>query len=237
MRWLRTSSYIGAVLLVFVTSTYFTMKILLKSQKTIICPDVVGKNVQEAKKLIESTGLDFSIVRYEKRNDVPLNHITVQKPEANIPTKKGRTVMVIVSEGPELVQVPQLTGQPIDKIDDILKDKNISIEKVLSVPGNNPGKVIAQIPRGGENTLTGKGIVLFAEIPKKRYVLMPDIKTMNLNDIADELVKKGIKYKITYLKQDDSPSRSGIAPSVPSGRIFNADEGIEIKVNTGGDDE
>lgn len=234
MRFIRIPIYIFIALLIFIFSTYLTMKVILKSQRTVLCPDVIGKEVREAKTLVESKGLNFHIVRYEKRNDVPYNHITVQKPEANIQTKKGRTVMVIVSDGPELFIVPSLVGQVVNTAHEMLKEKNIPIERIIYVPNmDNEGKVIAQIPKGGEGLLEGKGIVIFAGAKPKRYVVMPDVTSLELNEITSELDRKNIKYKIVYTNDINIAKKDKITASVGTGQVFDADEGLELKIKTG----
>lgn len=230
MRLLKIFLSFSLSVLFFVISAYFTMKVLLKTQETVTCPDIVGKEINEAKRLVESKGLQFHIVRYEKRNDIPYNHITVQKPAANITTKKGRTVLVIVSDGPELVPVPQLTGQDINRLDEILKDKKIKIEKILYVPDEHDGKILAQMPKPDETIPEGKGITIFVGKRPKRYVIMPDLKDMTLTEIKDELSKKKIAFKITYLNTVTDAKGQKIITSVAKGRIFDADEGVEFKI-------
>jgi len=99
MKLIKIVFYVVAPILVFGLSTYLTISLLLKFQQTTVCPDVRGKTVEDARELVKKQGLAFVVLRYERRNDVPYNHITVQKPDANISTKKGRVVYVIVSEG------------------------------------------------------------------------------------------------------------------------------------------
>jgi len=213
------------------------MKIVLKTHKTVICPDIVGKEINEAKMLVESRGLLFHVVRYEKRNDIPYNHITVQKPAANITTKKGRTVYVIVSDGPELITVPQLLGQDINKVNEDLKDKKIIVEKVIYVPDDNEGKILAQIPKASETIPEGKGITVFVGNKRKRYVLMPDLKGVSLIDLKEELTRKKIAFKITYTNGDTDAQSYNITGSIPKGFIFDADEGIELKISMRREDE
>jgi len=213
------------------------MKIVLKTHQTVICPDIVGKEINEAKRLVESKGLLFQVVKYEKRNDIPYNHITVQKPAANITTKKGRTVYVIVSEGPELVAVPQLIGEDINKVDEILKEKKIKMEKIIYVPDNNEGKILAQIPKAYETIPEGKGITVFVGNRPKRYVLMPELKSVSLTDLKEELTRKKIAFKITYPNGEIDAQRYNITGSIPKGFVFDADEGIEIKISLRREDE
>ncbi len=237
MRLFKAILSIFLSILFFVLSAYFTMRFLLKTQDTVVCPDVVGKEINEAKRLVESKGLFFHVVRYEKRNDIPYNHITVQKPAANITTKKGRTVLVVVSDGPELITVPQLMGQDINRIDEVLKDKKVSIEKVIYVPDDNEGKILAQAPMASETIPEGKGITVFVGSRVRRYVLMPDLKDVSLNEIKEELTRKRIAFKITYTNGDVEGQRYNITGSIPKGFIFDRDEGLELKISPRREDE
>jgi eukaryotic-like serine/threonine-protein kinase len=235
MNWLKGFLYFVVFIAVFLISGYFTVSVLLKTGGTVICPDVRGKNVDVAKQLVQSKGLSLAVVKYERRNDVPYNHITVQKPEANISTRKGRVVLVMVSEGPELIRVPVLTGQTVDNVGEILKGIKAEIEKTIYVPSQKAGKVIAQIPKGGEDMLEGKGITLFIGTEQKMLYVMPDLKALDLSEISNEMDKKGIKHKITYEKSGYSLRlKPTIETSIPSKTIFKTNDEIEIKVITGG---
>jgi len=234
MNWFKAFLYIAIFIFAFSFSAYLTINILLKRQINVICPDIRGKTVEEAKRLVENKGLSLSISRYERRNDVPLNHITVQRPEANISTRLGRTVMVIVSEGPELIPIPILEGRSLADAEGILKEKNIEIEKTIYAPHPKAGKVIAQIPKGGEDVLKGKGVTLFVGVEEDQYFLMPDYKDMTPRDLAEEMADKNIKHKISYTLEEQNSAKMTITTSVPPKMIFKNDGEIEIKVLSGG---
>jgi beta-lactam-binding protein with PASTA domain len=232
MSWFKTFLYIVIFIFVFSFSAYLTINILLKRQINVICPDIRGKTVEDAKRLVENKGLSLSISRYERRNDVPYNHITVQRPEANISTRLGRTVMVIVSEGPELIPLPILEGKSLADAENILKEKNIEIEKIIYVPHPKAGKVVAQIPKG--DVIKGKGITLFVGVEEDQYFLMPAYKDMTPRDLAEEMAGKNIKHKVSYVLEEQNSTKMTITTSVPPKMIFKNDGEIEIKVLSGG---
>lgn len=221
-------------LLVFFMSGYLTINVLLKKQINVICPDVRGKTVEEAKRLVENKGLSLSVLRYERRNDVPLNHITVQKPEANISTRLGRTVMVIVSEGPELIPLPFLEGKTLPSAEEMLKEKDIKIEKIIYAPHPKSGKIIAQSPKGGDEIIKGKGVTLLVGTEENKYFFMPDFKDMTARDLTDEMINKNIKYKINYILSEQMSAKISMTTSVPPKTIFKNDTEIEINVLSGG---
>jgi beta-lactam-binding protein with PASTA domain len=234
MSWFKAFLYIAIFIAVFSFSAYFTINILLKRQINVICPDIRGKTVEDAKSLVENKGLSFSISRYERRNDVPLNHITVQRPEANISTRLGRTVMVIVSEGPELIPLPVLEGKSLADAEGILNQKNIEIEKVIYVPHPKAGKVVAQIPKGGEDIIKGKSVTILVGAEQDQYYVMPDFKDMTPRDLTEEMTSKNIKHKLDYVIEEKISPKMTIITSVPPRTVFKNNNEIEIKVLSGG---
>jgi eukaryotic-like serine/threonine-protein kinase len=238
MSWHRVILYVGIMIGVFLSASYLTVSVLLKTGETVICPDIRGKSVEDARQLVESRGLSLAVMKHERRNDVPYNHITVQKPEANISTRKGRTVLVIASEGPELIQIPVFLGQSAERVEEKLKEIHIEIEKTIYVPSQKTGKVVSQIPKGGEEILEGKGIILFVGAEQNSFYVMPDVKTLGLSDLAAEMDKKKIKHKITQDRGEiGSHSRMIMQTTIPPRSVFKGSDEIEIKVVPGGPNE
>ena len=233
MKWLNIAVYCIVAIVIFCLFTYFTINILLKHQENIVCPDLRGKTVDEARRIVENQGLSLAILRYERRNDIPFNHITVQKPDANMNIRKGRTVSVIVSEGPKIIPVPSLTGLSLRQAEDILAAKRLKVGKIIYVPHSKPGRVVAQFPKGGESILEEKSVTLFAGIQQKTYFLMPEINDKNMSDILEEMTMKNIKYKTSYIAMNRNLAQK-ILTSIPPKTIFEADEEILIQINMGG---
>ena len=239
MTWMKAILYSFISVLVFLLSTYMTVNLLLKSGGTVICPDVKGQKVEEAKRLMEDRGLSLYVVRYEPRSDIPYGFITVQKPEANITIRKGRVVNVLVSEGPQLIELPILTGQTLEDAKTTLGQKQMEVEKTIFVPSRKAGKVVAQTPAPGTRVLEGSQVVLFVGKDPYEYFLMPDTRGADMTELSEELDGKKIKYKVSYqressyLREDPFglpavPVRAG----TPARTIFSRDD--EILINTNG---
>lgn len=230
MKLIKILLYVLAPIAVFGLSTYLTISLTLKFQQTTICPDVRGKTVEEARELIKNKGLSLVVMRYERRNDVPYNHITVQKPDANISTKKGRVVYVIVSEGPELMKVPSFVGLTPEQAQLVLSEKHLVLEKTVMVPHEKAGKIIAQVPSSGSDILEYGRITFFVGSEIRSYYFMADTKNINYNELADELEAKRIRYKVNYARGDQAASRNGIEYSVLPRTIFSSTEEIVINI-------
>jgi beta-lactam-binding protein with PASTA domain len=235
MTWKKGLFYSLLPFFVFFVSIYITIDILLKSGNNVVCPDVRGKTVEEAREMAQKKGLPLVVLRYENRSDVPYNHITVQKPEANISIRSGRIIHVIVSEGPKLTEVPNLTGRSLQEAEETLREKNLEVGKIIQIPHTKEGKVIAQFPKGGEKTLERKEVILFVGLDKGKYFFLPDVKDLSLWDIQDEMDSKRIKYKITSPPKIDKAAKDGtLRLSLPPHTIFKADDEVLIYINSGG---
>jgi beta-lactam-binding protein with PASTA domain len=234
MKWIKISLYFFIPISVFILSAYLTIDIVLKGQETTVCPDVRGKKIEEAKEIARNKGLSLIVLRYERRNDVPYNYITVQKPDANIAIRKGRILYVIVSEGPQLVEVPILMGQPLEKAAEILGEKLITIKKTIYVPYGKTGRVIAQIPRGGSAILEQGGVILIVGSEQKPYYMLPVMKNTDIDNILEEMEMKKIKYRVEYGRNEHSAVKTDIRTSIPPRTIFNKDNELIININPGG---
>jgi serine/threonine-protein kinase len=235
MTWKKGLFYSLLPFFVFFVSIYITIDILLKSGNNVVCPDVRGKTVEDARELAQKKGLPLVVLRYENRSDVPYNHITVQKPEANISIRSGRIIHVIVSEGPKLTEVPNLTGRSLQEAEETLREKNLEVGKIIQIPHTREGKVIAQLPKGGERTLERKEVILFVGLDKGKYFFLPDLKDLSLWDIQDEMDSKRIKYKITSPPKIDKAAKDDtLRLSLPPHTIFKADDEVLIYINNGG---
>jgi serine/threonine-protein kinase len=235
MNWKKGLLFTLLPFFIFFVSIYFTMDLLLNGGDNVVCPDVRGKTVDEALEIAKKTGLPLVVLRYENRSDVPYNHVTLQKPEANIPIRKGRIIHVIVSEGPKLIEVPNLTGLNIQEAEETLREKNLEVGKIIRLPHSKEGKIITQLPKGGEKTLEKKEVALFVAENKPKFFFLPDVKDLNLWDIQDEMDAKRLKYKILTLTSDGKMiQESALRLSLPPRTIFRGDEEILIYINGGG---
>lgn len=234
MKWIKNLLYFLIPVSAFILSTYITIDIVLKGQETTVCPDVRGKQVEEAKTIARNKGLSLIVLRYERRNDVPYNHITVQKPDANIAIRKGRIIYVIASEGPQLVEVPTLTGQPLEKAAEILGEKLITIKKTVYVPHEKAGRVIAQIPKGGDTILEQGGVVLIVGVEQKPYYMLPVIKNTETDSLLEDMETKKIRYRIDYGGNEHTGVKTSAGTLIPPRTIFSKDNELIININPGG---
>ena len=126
-------------------------------------PKVVGLEIKAAYDAIEKEGLKLQV--YESRHDkrVPKRVVLHQTPPAGRKVRQGRTILVTVSLGPELMQVPKLEGESLRSAKIALSNAKLRLGKVTfadpvygedeAVVKQNPGYG-KQVQRGQEVHLT-----------------------------------------------------------------------------------
>jgi beta-lactam-binding protein with PASTA domain/serine/threonine protein kinase len=125
----------------------------------ISVPDVRGKSQQDATATL--TGLGFSVSDAEKSSDtVPAGTVLSQTPAPGTKLAKFKIVTIVVSKGPDLVQVPQLP-----RLITAVKARNIleavgfkvEVQRTLGVPG---GLVLGTDPAAGTKLKRGATVTL-----------------------------------------------------------------------------
>jgi serine/threonine-protein kinase len=92
-----------------------------KGVRQIEVPDVLGQS--ESSATAELQGADFEVTVTEApSDDVPSGLVSAQSPSAGTQAPRGSTVQITISTGPQLVNVPDVVGEPVDDARAILQD-------------------------------------------------------------------------------------------------------------------
>jgi serine/threonine-protein kinase len=143
---------------------------LLLRTKSFEVPDLVGAD--EAVALNEIAGNGWVIETERERSDeVPeIDHVVRTNPAAGVMLDEGATFVIVVSDGPELRSLPELTGMTVAEATDVLTDLSLTpVEAPLEFSEDVPaGVVIAWQVQGdaalvaGAQVLPGTVVVITA---------------------------------------------------------------------------
>ena len=127
----------------------------------IAMPNVVGQESQTAQQLLQQAGFQVS-VQSEQSDSVPSGRVTRTDPGANARVKRGSSVTMFVSTGPQNVSVPNVVGQMQNQASQTLQQAGFQVF-VSQQNSNNPsdnGRVLAQNPAAGQQQPKGSGVTL-----------------------------------------------------------------------------
>jgi serine/threonine-protein kinase len=127
----------------------------------VMLPNVVGQESQTAQQLLQQAGFQVS-VQSEQSDTVPSGRVTRTNPGANAQVKRGSSVTMFVSTGPQLVDVPNVVGQNQNQAMQTLQQAGFQVfasQQGVTTPSDN-GRVLAQNPPAGGQQPKGSGVTL-----------------------------------------------------------------------------
>lgn len=139
-------------------------------------PDVVGKTFEEAKKLLEAKGLVVDAT-YRKDNSVLENQVLEQSISFGAEVKRGNKVILTVSSGKELIEIPNVSGKTREEAEKILKDLGFEVYVLENHdPSVEKGKVIEYTPNNGTPIPYGSTVTIYVSKGKNTITVNYDAK-------------------------------------------------------------
>ncbi|MEN3358297.1 MAG: eukaryotic-like serine/threonine-protein kinase [Mycobacteriales bacterium] len=118
-------------------------------------PDVVGQSQDDAVHAIQKAGLTVN-VSDEFSGAVPAGSVISQQPHGTA-VPRGSAVALVVSKGPDLVRVPQVTGQSAGDATRVLQDHGFTVNR-HEFFGGLLHRVFRQSPGGGKRVPRGSAV-------------------------------------------------------------------------------
>lgn len=151
-KFLKLIIYLIVLLAIGLISGHLTFE-LLSYGKTVVMPDLIGKDLNEAQKLLSSNKLHIRLDGDEHDIYIPQGYILRQDIPSGNKLKEGREIGIILSKGPRIKDVPDLVGKALDAADALLKEKGLKINKIIYVHSGFAEKniILAQRPEPHES--------------------------------------------------------------------------------------
>jgi beta-lactam-binding protein with PASTA domain len=182
-------------------SAYLSLTLIIKSEDTVIVPDLEGKDVVYALELLTELELNTKVKGSEYATDIPKNHVVFQQPQPGSEIKKGRDVKIIISKGPKTVSMPNLNTLSIQQANIILEENDMcqgDLSRTYSTEIEKDG-IIAQVPAAGSVISRGTCVdLLVSKGPRPVAFEMPELAGLTLEDALQSIEK--IKLNIGKLK-------------------------------------
>jgi|GEM_PF-269965 len=130
---------------------YLTFKVLSFS-RTVEVPELSGRSVLEANKLLTDRGLYLKIEGEDYDYNIPTGHIVRQGIPAGSKVKERRAIKVVISKGLRVRSIPSLVGKTLLESESLLLEKGLKVSKIIPVYSDTVEKdrIIAQKPEPHE---------------------------------------------------------------------------------------
>ena len=180
---------------------------------TVKVPDVYGMNVDDATQVMKQAGL--KVTCDTKLNDeVKVNEVFKQNPEANTVVHKDDTVILLVSNGLVPFEMPDVTGKTEEEANTKLREKNMSVTKYVAESMEQKGTVIAQVPAAGVLVTRDEPVELTISGGSTE---VPDLTNHSLSEAEILLANSNLTLmpSLKYEKTDDESKHGLVIASSP----------------------
>ncbi|GAA4366571.1 Stk1 family PASTA domain-containing Ser/Thr kinase [Nocardioides caricicola] len=134
--------------------------VISKGPKPVKLKDWVGKPVDNALAWLEAKGLTGKVSDEEYSDTVPEGSVISMDPPAGTTLTRGDEVSFVVSQGPELIEVPSVRAQGVEAATETLQDLGFEVVTEEAPGYLGLGFVFSQSPGGGERVPIGSTITL-----------------------------------------------------------------------------
>jgi serine/threonine-protein kinase len=132
-----------------------------KGAEKVTVPNVLDQTESSARAELEQAGFEVQVLQAPSDNTAE-GLVSDQAPDAGEKVKKGSTVQITVSSGPQTVTVPNVEGQDEDSATQELEDAGFEV-KVEEQPTDDPlqdGIVLNQDPEPNTKAPPGSTVTI-----------------------------------------------------------------------------
>ena len=197
------------------------------SNSTVDVPNVVGKQLSVATRLLEERHLRVSSSEVTN-SDVPAGQVISQSPEAGESVKEQRMVHLVVSKGAGDITIPDLQGMSFDQAREKLKALGLSIGKISyeSDSSKDDGVVISQGLQAGGKASKGATVDITINQTKSTMVEIPNVVGMTIKEAKEALGNLGLSISKISGSNEDSAVVTAVSPA--PGSSVKRDESITL---------
>lgn len=180
-------------------------------------PPLLAKTEAQARERLKKAGLDVKKVDHAYSDTVKRGTVISTDPVAGARIRNNDSVSLTISDGPEIVKVPDLTGYRLDKAQALLKRDGLAPGMVTkdfsdSVP---KGFVISTDPQAGTQRHAGSAIAL--TVSKGSPVDVPDVTGEDLDSAKSDLQDAGLKVEVSSQEVNSEFDAGQVAQQTPAG--------------------
>ena len=199
--------------------------------REVTMPNLVGKDVGEASKVLRSKGL---ILRVADRvySDVPINQVVRQTPTPGMLMKVSQQAHVVLSLGQRQLEIPSLEGNTlrVSRIELLRAGLQVGEVSSVNLPDRPTDTVLLQNPKPGHGAATPKVDVLVSSGPREPSYVMPFLIGLNEIEAQHRLDLASLHRKINYVAAPQWPHGSVIDQSPLAGTRLAGSAEVQLTI-------
>ena len=181
---------------------------------TVKVPDVMGKNIDEAVRILNQAGLTETH-KAMPNDQVDRDQVYVQNPGADTTIRKGDSVILVISSGPVPFEMPDVIGMTADEATNLLTAKKMSITRDRAASTEvQKGRVMNQVPAAGDMVTRDDPVTLTIS---GGSTVVPALAGHTLQEAEEMLTKQNLTLgaSLRYEVTDSAGNHGLVSASSP----------------------
>ena len=237
------SKTIGLLIVLLLVITFFALGGMVLVDRVIMpaftslgseveLPDIVDQDFYTARRTLAELGLHLEEIDEDFSSVIDEGFIIDQTPPPFTRVKKGRTVGVVVSRGPEEIYIPNLLRLHEDQARTKLREAGLIIGTVNSRPDDAlAGTVIEQNPRPNVKSLRNTPVDLVLSTgPAQMRILIPRLVNQGLDQALDTIRDLKGRVWVEWVEDDTSLFLTVIGQSPEPGTMMEGTPVFQLRV-------
>ncbi|MFH0800933.1 MAG: PASTA domain-containing protein [bacterium] len=199
-------------------------------------PRLIGKSRLQAEQVLKPLGLILSIKENVYKDDSPPDTVIAQEPAPERSVRQGREILVSISIGPEMRDIPSLKGKTLREARVSLTNCKFKLGKTtMEMDDRFPaGSVIAQSPEPGRKARRGTPVNLVINKGRNIPVVVPNYVGKDFNEIRETFSSQRLVLgAVTWMWQEEVPRGQIIEQSPESGKSVPLGTSVNFKASAG----
>jgi beta-lactam-binding protein with PASTA domain len=215
-------------------AAYLTVHLLIRSEKTVIIPDLKGREAVYALEVLTDLKLNAKVKDIRFDPTIPRHHIIAQEPEPGTQLKQGRDVRLVISKGPRNVTVPDFMESSLAQAYILLDQNGLQPGQVSYIhhESHPPMEVLSQFPPPGKVALRGDHVdLLVSEGPPVEEYFMMDLSGMVLNQAVNTIEQHRLVLdSVDYADAPGLAQQTVIGQNPPAGHPVPSRSGVQLTI-------
>jgi eukaryotic-like serine/threonine-protein kinase len=215
-----------------------TIRLAIRGHQATV-PSLVGVAADTAQRLLSDRGLTLQVEDKVYSSQYAANQIVSQVPSEGTHMKAGQHVHVLVSLGPQEVNVPDLVGSSLRAARIMAVQRGLGVGDVATVysPGTDPNQVLAQDPLPQSSTVRSPAVDFLVSLgaPAPAYEC-PNFRGRSVAQVRQQLEAAGFQVgQVISLPSISAAPGTIVAQTPPAGSRITPNTAFNFQVSTEGE--
>ena len=227
--------FLGLCLLVIMVFDSFIMPSYVRMNSGRYMVNVIDKNIDYAKKILESEGYRSLISDTLFSSAYEIGTVVDQYPTPNTRVKEGRTIRLKIAQPEKMVSIPDLIGRSLRSAELALGQIGLQIDTVYEEYNSDvpSGNVTWQYPKGDDMLNKGMGLHLTISLGvPPNFFQVPNLFGLSKKKAIEDIEKSGfIVGKIFYRQNEDLIPYTVLDQSIAAETVLEKPTKIDLTVS------